>query len=147
MLMCCQCVANVLLTQTSAHFFFFIGNTCVHTHTHTHTHFLTPPLCVCVCVRARVRLCVCVTVCDSLFPPQRESAPLHDAARKNSLEVAQVLLAHGADVNARDHHETAPLHVAARNNSLEGAQVLLAHGADVNARGQVSLKPNTCVYI
>ena len=71
-------------------------------HTHTLTHFLTPPLWVCVCVRARVRLCVCVTVCDSLFPPQYGRAPLHWAALKNSLEVAQVLLAHGADVNARD---------------------------------------------
>ena len=73
-----------------------------HTHTHTLTHFLTPPLWVCVCVRARVRLCVCVTVCDSLFPPQDKWAPLHHAAHGNSLEVAQVLLAHGADVNARD---------------------------------------------
>ena len=41
-------------------------------------------------------------MCDSLFPPQYESAPLHYAAWYNSLEVAQVLLAHGADVNARD---------------------------------------------
>ena len=57
---------------------------------------------MCVCVRARVRLCVCVTVCDSLFPPQYEYAPLHVAAENNRLEVAQVLLAHGADVNARD---------------------------------------------
>jgi ankyrin repeat protein len=48
-----------------------------------------------------MRLCVCVTVCDSLFPPQVESTPLHCAADNNRLEVAQVLLANGADVNAR----------------------------------------------
>ena len=80
-------------------------------------------------------------------PWENKEAPLHHAARKNRLEVAQVLLAHGADVNARNKFERAPLHEAAYNNSLEVAQVLLAHGADVNARDKVSLKPNTCVYI
>jgi len=89
-----------------------------------------------------------------------EWTPLHWAAANNRLEVVQVLLAHGADVNARDGDKDnardgdkdtplyhTPLHHAARNNSLEVAQVLLAHGADVNARDEVSLKPNTCVYI
>ena len=80
---------------------------------------------VCVCVRARVRLCVCVTVCDSLFPPQYESAPLHDAAFCNRLEVAQVLLAHGADVNARDK-------VSLKSNAC--------------ARDKVSLKSNACMF-
>jgi hypothetical protein len=66
-------------------------------------HFLTPPpLCACVCVRARVCLCVCVTVCDSLFPPQWGTTPLHYTAKKDKPEVAKVLLAHGAQVNARD---------------------------------------------
>ena len=47
-----------------------------------------------------------------------------------------MLLAHGADVNARDESEETPMHSAAYFNSLEVAQVLLAHGADVNARDE-----------
>ena len=57
------------------------------------------------------------------------------------------LLKAGTNVNCRDEAEWAPLHHAAYENRLEVAQVLLAHGADVNARNEVSLKPNTCVYI
>ena len=56
---------------------------------------------MCVCVRARVRLCVCVTVCDSLFPPQYGSTPLHVTAFYNKPEVAKLLLENGAKVNAR----------------------------------------------
>ncbi len=47
-----------------------------------------------------------------------------------------VLLAHGADVNARDKFENTPLHWAAVYNGLEAAKALLTHGADVNARNQ-----------
>ena len=56
-------------------------------------------------------------------------------------EVAHVLLAHGADVNARDESEETPMHSAAYYNSLEVAQVLLAHGADVNARTNIGNTP------
>ncbi len=59
----------------------------------------------------------------------------------NRLEVAHVLLAHGADVNARDESEETPMHSAAYFNSLEVAQVLLAHGADVNARNKNKWAP------
>ena len=76
-----------------------------------------------------------------------KSTPLHSAAAHNSLEVAQVLLANGADVNARasvnaqGESKWAPLHYAADHNSLEVAQVLLAHWADVNARTNIGNTP------
>lgn len=62
--------------------------------------------------------------------------PLHVAAFFGQKEIAEVLLANGADVHARSRNAmgNTPLHaaVAARNGDV--IPVLLAHGADVNAR-------------
>ncbi len=52
----------------------------------------------------------------------------------NSKVMAELLIAHGADVNARDVFSQTPLHLAAQNGNLEVAKVLLASNADVNAR-------------
>ena len=47
----------------------------------------------------------------------------------------EVLLAAGADVEARNDNDSTPLHNAARNNeALAVIQALLAAGADVEAR-------------
>jgi len=51
----------------------------------------------------------------------------------NRFEVER-LLAHGADVNARNKDYWTPLHQAASNGNREMAELLLAHGADVNAK-------------
>ena len=64
------------------------------------------------------------------------------AARKNAHETAEVLLKHGADVNAR--HRViggTPLHDAAKNNAHETAEVLLKHGADANAKSKFGYTP------
>lgn len=61
--------------------------------------------------------------------------PLHSAAAARQLEIARVLLAHGADVNARQADSGfTPLHEAAANGDLELAKLLLEKGADINAR-------------
>ena len=65
--------------------------------------------------------------------------PLHLASFFGRKDVASVLLAHGADVNARSRStrfakENTPLHAAAANRQVALAELLLAHGADVNAR-------------
>ena len=67
--------------------------------------------------------------------------PLHYAASMGRKEVAEVLLAHGADVNARDDREQTPLHSAAYYKKLAVAEVLIAHKADVNALGN---RDGTC---
>ncbi|CAN0420041.1 unnamed protein product, partial [Hapterophycus canaliculatus] len=66
--------------------------------------------------------------------------PLHLAARESSVEVAQVLLRHGADPNAKTSTEEggmSPLHFAAApgNDDRRRAVVrlLLQAGADVDA--------------
>ena len=55
--------------------------------------------------------------------------------------MAKLLLAHGADVNARGNDCKTPLHYAAWHNALKMAKLLLNHGADVNARGDDAMTP------
>lgn len=64
------------------------------------------------------------------------STPLHCATWKGHQNVVEVLLSHGADVNARnnnDHWGTTPLHAAAHANQRAIAELLIAEGADIHA--------------
>ena len=58
-----------------------------HSHSRAHTH-----------ARGACPVCLCVL----LLPPQRESTPLHRAARRGRKDVAELLLGHKADVNSID---------------------------------------------
>ena len=62
------------------------------------------------------------------------ATPLHDAAWTGNREIAALLIAHRADVNA--HHLEAgstPLHYAVIKDNREVAELLLTHGAAVDA--------------
>ena len=61
---------------------------------------------------------------------------LHLATRFNAVRVAELLIAHRADVNARTENGGTPLHVAAFGNAAQIAELLIAHRADVNARSE-----------
>lgn len=64
------------------------------------------------------------------------STPLHCATWKGHERLVEVLLKHGADVNARnnnDHWGTTPLHAAAHANQRAIAELLIAKGADIHA--------------
>ena len=56
------------------------------------------------------------------------STPLHDAAYENAHETAEVLLKHGADVNAMDDNGFTPLYIAALKNAHETAALLRLYG-------------------
>jgi ankyrin repeat protein len=60
--------------------------------------------------------------------------PLHSAAAAKEVEIARLLIASGADVNARQAEMGfTPLHEAASNGNIELATLLIEKGADINA--------------
>ncbi len=56
--------------------------------------------------------------------------PLHWVATK---EIAELLIAEGADVNAKGYRDGTPLHPAAWYGHKEVVELLIANGTDVNA--------------
>ncbi|XP_048406773.1 poly [ADP-ribose] polymerase tankyrase-2-like isoform X3 [Stegostoma tigrinum] len=71
----------------------------------------------------------------------RHSTPLHLAAGYNSLEVAEYLLQHGADVNAQDKGGLIPLHNAASYGHVDVAAMLIKYNACVNATDKWAFTP------
>jgi len=68
--------------------------------------------------------------------------PLHSAVAHQHLAIAEMLLQHGAQVNAVQSDEFTPLLAAAQNGQLAMVQLLLRHGADATMRkdgGQTAL--------
>tara|TARA_B100000609_G_scaffold122535_1_gene97561 strand:- start:109 stop:390 length:282 start_codon:yes stop_codon:yes gene_type:complete len=49
-------------------------------------------------------------------------------------EIVELLIAKGADVNAKGKGETTPLHTAARTGRKEVVELLIAKGTDFNAK-------------
>jgi ankyrin repeat protein len=64
--------------------------------------------------------------------------PLHYAAMVGRLDIAELLVANKADVNARDNHGVTPLHLA---SDKAMAELLLANKADVHARNEEGRTP------
>jgi uncharacterized protein len=62
--------------------------------------------------------------------------PLHLACFFGQPEIAELLIARGADVNARSRNpmQNMPLHTAVAGRNREAVRLLLEHGADVKAR-------------
>jgi uncharacterized protein len=77
---------------------------------------------------------------------RREPAPggmtsLHYAARHNHVDVAELLLKAGADVNAREANDITPLLMAISNNNMDVANYLLTHGGNVNVQDWYGRSP------
>ncbi len=62
--------------------------------------------------------------------------PLHSAVAGHGdlRQIVQLLLEHGADVNARQEKGFTSLHGAAQRGDADAAQLLLGYGAEVNAK-------------
>lgn len=61
-------------------------------------------------------------------------APLHSACAISNLEIAEILLEAGSDVNAKQMQGVTPLHSAAHNGQTNLAKLLLNNGADKGAK-------------
>ncbi|KAK3712751.1 hypothetical protein QZH41_013203, partial [Actinostola sp. cb2023] len=58
------------------------------------------------------------------------ATPLHNAARNNSHAFMELLLEHGANVNAKDGNNVTPLMLAASSGAMASVNLLLEQGAD-----------------
>ena len=96
--------------------------------------FPTATIVVCALIAGLV---VCV-VCWDWTKNDDGWTPLHKAAYEGYREIVELLIAKGADVNAKGGvtKGTIPLHKAASNGHKEVAEVLIAKGADVNAKSE-----------
>src|SRR5271169_4204113 len=66
---------------------------------------------------------------------------LHDAAYQGHKDVAEQLIAWGADVNAKGPYDDIPLHDASARGHKNVAELLIAKGADVNAKNKADVTP------
>jgi ankyrin repeat protein len=66
---------------------------------------------------------------------------LHAAAAGKHRAIVDLLLAAGADVNARQEGGWVPLHEAAQDGDATMIASFLTRGADVNARNDAGLTP------
>jgi ankyrin repeat protein len=72
-----------------------------------------------------------------------KATPLQGAAAMQNIDLAQLLIARGANVNCRGAEGGTPLHETAERGQIEFAKMLLDHGADVNAKDDNGKTPLT----
>jgi len=75
------------------------------------------------------------------FRNKFSQTPLYYAADADSVEFANFLIEHGADVNAKDNYGYTPLHLAAIYNRPKIAKLLIEHGAKVNEKDNYGNTP------
>ena len=71
----------------------------------------------------------------------RDSANIHEAAKKGSLEKVKAFLANGQKVDVKDQHGMTPLYYAAVNGHKDICEFLISKGADVNAGAEAGFFP------
>ena len=85
-----------------------------------------------------------ITVCSqcvNVSSGRRSKTPLHISSEQGQFMVAQVLLTHHADANARDSNNWTPLHFASLHERSKVVRLLLEHNADVNSESNVGETP------
>ena len=65
---------------------------------------------------------------------QFKVAPIHSACAISAFDIAELLIKHGADVNAKQMQGVTPLHSAAHNGHTKLSKLLIDNGANINAK-------------
>ncbi len=78
-----------------------------------------------------VRMLLKNNAATDLYTDTLES-PLQVASRKGNIEIAQILLDAGSDVNRKGDRWATPLYLACENRDKKMVELLLAHGANTN---------------
>ena len=90
-----------------------------------------------------------VALTDYMFNPAKTASdvgssgdhPLHKVAIWGDVDAAEILLAHGADVNARGEDDDTPMHRAIAGNHPEMVHFLLSRGADPDLKDRYGRSP------
>lgn len=65
---------------------------------------------------------------------QFKVAPIHSACAISTIDMVELLIKHGANVNAKQMQGVTPLHSAAHNGQTKLSKLLIDNGADINAK-------------
>ena len=63
-----------------------------------------------------------------------QQTPFHIASSSGSVEIARLLIKHGADVNVQNEIDSTPLHLALSEEQIDIVRLLVEHGANVTAK-------------
>jgi len=66
---------------------------------------------------------------------------LHFFAATDNAKLAELVINHGADINAKNGSGETPLHQAAQEGCLNAAKLLVSKGADINAKSRENKTP------
>lgn len=76
------------------------------------------------------------------FTAKNGHTPLHIAARKNQMDIANTLLEYGAQPNAESKAGFTPLHLSAQEGHVDMCSLLLEHKANPNQESKVIIPLN-----
>ena len=66
-----------------------------------------------------------------------DRTPLHFAAQEGHIEIADLLICSGADIESKDMLKMTPLHWAVEREHIGIIELLLMHGADIHCLNKV----------
>jgi uncharacterized protein len=65
---------------------------------------------------------------------QFKVAPIHSVCASSHFDITELLIRHGADINAKQMKGVTPLHSTAHNGQTKLSKLLIDNGADINAK-------------